>query len=106
MRLLLTCLLLLLPVCAAAAPKNTTYNNPKDLSSGLPIDECLQPGRGGCGQAAADKFCKDMNAGSGISFIKARSKSNTHLQGNGSTCDVKKEHCFALTQIVCGHFSM
>ena len=106
MRPLLTCALLLLSVCAAAAAKNTTFNNPKDRSSGLAIDECLKPGRGGCGQEAADKFCKDMNAGSGITFRKARSNSNTFLQGSRSICDVKKEHCFALTQIVCGHFTM
>ena len=105
MRLLLACVLLLLPVFAAAAP-NKIFNNPKDRSSGLRIDECLQPGRGGCGQDAADKFCKDMKEGSGIDFKKARSNSNTFLQGSRGICDVKKEHCFALIQITCGHFTM
>jgi hypothetical protein len=105
MRFILTCLLSLLPVCAAVA-KNTVYNNPRYYSNGLPIDYCLYPAKQ-CGHPAADKFCKDMNAGSVIDFKWGRSDSGTYIQGTGDTCDLKKfNQCNALTQIVCGSFTM
>lgn len=103
MRLMMTCLFVLFPICAFAA--NTTYNHPKYYSNGLPIDYCLYPAKQ-CGQPAADKFCKDMNAGSAISFKAGRVSSGTYIQGNGTTCDTTKyDHCDALTQIVCGVYT-
>jgi hypothetical protein len=105
MRFVLTCLLLLLPVWTAAA-KNTTYDNPVYYSNRLPIDYCLYPAKQ-CGHPAADKFCKDMNAGSVISFKWAPRNSGTYIQGSGETCDLKKyNQCNAFTQIVCGSFTM
>jgi hypothetical protein len=104
MRLTLTFLLLLVSA-SALADNNTVYNNPKYYSNGLPIDYCLYPTKQ-CGNAAANKFCQDMNAGSVISFKAARSNSKTYIQGNGEICDrTKYDHCDALTQIVCGHFT-
>jgi hypothetical protein len=104
MRFVLTCLLSLLPVCAAAA-KNTVYNNPVYYSNKLPIDYCLYPAKQ-CGHAAAGRFCKDMNAGSVISFKWAPSNSGTYIQGSRDTCDLKKyNQCNAFTQIVCGSYT-
>src|SRR5689334_6275802 len=84
----LTCLLSLLAVTEAAA-KNTVYKNPRDFNSRLPIDNCLYPTKQ-CGHAAADKYCKDMNAGSVIKFTVGRSVSRTYIQGTGETCDLNK----------------
>ena len=104
MRLFIACIFLLVPIYGASA-KNATYNNPHYYSNGLPIDYCLYPTKQ-CGQAAANKFCNDMNVGSVISFKAARSNSPTYIQGNGETCDTKKyDHCDALTQIICGSFT-
>lgn len=104
MRLFLASVLLLLPVCAQAA-KNTIYNNPKYYSNGLPIDSCLYPAKQ-CGHAAADKFCKDMNAGSVINFKTGRSVPSTYIQGSGETCDLKKwNQCIPLIYIECGTFT-
>jgi hypothetical protein len=105
MRFVLTCLLSLLPVCAAVAG-NTVYNNPRYYSNGLPIDYCLYPTKQ-CGQAAANRFCKDMNAGSAMSFKWGRSNSGTYIQGTGDTCDMKKySQCNSFTQIVCGRYTL
>src|SRR5262245_42245173 len=105
MRYVLTCLLSLLPVCAEAAPKNHTYSHPRYYSNNLPIDYCLYPAKQ-CGHAAADRFCKDMNAGSVITFKSGPAKA-TYIQGSGDTCDLKKfNRCDALTEIVCGSFTL
>jgi|ERR1700722_2086215 hypothetical protein len=105
MRLVFTCLFLLVPIYSAVA-KNATYNNPRYYSNGLPIDYCLFPTKQ-CGQPAADKFCKDMNAGSAMSFKAGRSNSPTYIQGSGDTCNKNKyDHCDALTQIVCGSYTL
>ena len=103
-RLVLACLLSVLPAYAADA-KNTTYKNPRYYSNHLPIDYCLYPTQQ-CGKPAADKFCKDMNAGSVITFTWAPSNSGTYIQGNGETCDTKKySQCNAFTEIVCGSYT-
>ena len=102
----LTCLLSLLPITEAAAKKNVVYNHPRDFSSGLPIDYCLYPAKQ-CGHPAADKYCKDMNAGSVITFKSGPSNSGTYIQGTGETCNLKKfSRCDALTRIECGYFSL
>jgi hypothetical protein len=105
LRLMLACLLSWLPVGAAVA-KNTVYDNPRYYSNRLPIDYCLYPAKQ-CGHAAADRYCKDMNAGSVIDFKWGRSDSGTYIQGTGDICDLKKfNQCIALTQIVCGYFTL
>jgi hypothetical protein len=107
MQFALTCLISLVLVSAAAAKdKNTVYNDPRYFSNGLPIDYCLYPTKQ-CGHAAADRYCKDMNAGSVISFEWRRSNSGTYIQGTGETCDTRKySQCIALSKIICGHFSL
>ena len=111
MRFALACLFSLLsvglslPPVWAQANKNHVYNSPGYFSNGLPIDYCLYPAKQ-CGHPAADRFCKDMNAGSVISFKWGRSDSGTYIQGTGDTCDLKKfNQCNSLTQIVCGSFT-
>src|ERR1051325_7592907 len=100
MRYVLTCLLLLLPICAEAAPKKRTFFNPS--ANGLPIAECLSPNKD-CGSLAATKFCHDRNFGGALSFKTGRSDSDTFYQCSRGTCDQKKMGpCKRLTEVVCG----
>ena len=104
MRFFLIAALSLLSISAAEA-KNTTYDNPRFYSNGLPIDWCLYPAKQ-CGEAAAQYFCKSMNAGSAISFKGGRVNSRTYIQGTGTICSTKEyDHCDAFIQIVCGYYT-
>jgi hypothetical protein len=42
-----------------------------------------------------------------MSFKAGRSNSPTYIQGRGDTCNKNKyDHCDALTQIVCGSYTL
>ena len=104
MRVALTCLLLLLPVCAEAAPKKQTFHNPS--VNGLPIDACLSPNKD-CGSLAATKFCQDRKFGGATNHQIRRSDSDTFYQGSRGTCDQKKMGpCKRLAVVECSDFSL
>jgi hypothetical protein len=71
------------------------FSNPS--SHGVGIDGCMTAQAGGCGQTAANVFCRNHGF-SGAREFKVGLKSRTYRQGDGDFCTGT---CAVLTEIQC-----
>jgi hypothetical protein len=71
------------------------FSNPS--SHGVGIDGCMTAQAGGCGQTAANVFCRSHGFASAREF-KVGFKSRTYRQGDGDFCTGT---CSVLTEIQC-----
>lgn len=88
----------LLGLCAfAAEAKTVTKVFPNAMLSGQRVDACLKKG-GACGQAAADKFCREVNFQSARKFSSLATPSGTIYISTGAQC---QSGCKALVNVAC-----
>jgi hypothetical protein len=71
------------------------FSNPS--SHGVGIDGCMTAQAGGCGQTAANVFCRSQGFSSAREF-KVGFKSRTYRQGDGDICTGT---CSVLTEVQC-----
>lgn len=95
-KLIVSALLLAASVAAAEAKVETKTFSPPTLS-GDRVDACVKKG-GACGQAGADKFCREVGYQKARKFSFESTTAQTVYPGSGATC---KGNCKALVSVAC-----
>ncbi|NMD08453.1 MAG: hypothetical protein GYA66_10810 [Phyllobacteriaceae bacterium] len=95
-RLMMSALLLAASVVAAEAKVETKTFSPPILG-GARADACVKKG-GACGQAGADKFCREVGYQKARKFSFESTSAQTVYPGSGATCTTG---CKALVSVAC-----
>lgn len=90
-------LLLLASFAVAAEAKTETKTFAVPTLGGARVDACVKKG-GSCGQAGADKFCREVGYSQARKFSFESTSSSTVYPGSGAMCSAG---CKALSNVVC-----
>jgi hypothetical protein len=82
-------------VVAEAKTETKIFDAPQ--LSGQRVDACVKKG-GACGQAGADKFCREVGYQKARKFSFEATSAQTVYPGSGATC---KSNCKALVSVAC-----
>lgn len=80
---------------ADAKVETKTFSPP--ILSGDRVDACVKKG-GACGQAGADKFCREVGYQKARKFSFESTSAQTVYPGSGAAC---KSNCKALVSVAC-----
>lgn len=88
---------ILLAAAGTAQAKVETQTFAPPTLDGQRVDACVKKG-GACGQAGADKFCRQSGFQKARKFSVEATAANTVYPGSGATC---KSNCKALASVAC-----